>query len=91
MWKARFFEALDDAPNTVPELEKAAWLLLTLTVRNCEITDLRHAPWTSYLVSARTIELPLPGGVVGPHHAEAGCHVHQSTGCLLYTSDAADE
>lgn len=42
MWKARFFEALDDAPNTVPELEKAAWLLLTLTVRNCEITDLRE-------------------------------------------------
>ncbi|HHA2898946.1 TPA: protein rep [Stenotrophomonas maltophilia] len=41
MWKARFFEALDKAPTTVPELETAAWLLLTLTVRNCEITDLR--------------------------------------------------
>lgn len=41
MWKARFFEALDNAPETVPQLETAAWLLLTLTVRNCKITDLK--------------------------------------------------
>lgn len=42
MWKARFFEALEKAPETVPELGTAAWLLLTLTVRNCEITELRE-------------------------------------------------
>lgn len=42
MWKARFFEAMEKAPETVPELGTAAWLLLTLTVRNCEITDLRE-------------------------------------------------
>lgn len=41
MWKARFFDAMAKAPETVPELETAAWLLLTLTVRNVEITDLR--------------------------------------------------
>lgn len=41
MWKARFFEALAKAPETQPELATAAWLLLTLTVRNVPVTDLR--------------------------------------------------
>lgn len=40
MWKARFFEALDKSEQ--PELKSAAWLLLTLTVRNCPITELRE-------------------------------------------------
>lgn len=37
MWQARFYQAL---PNIVQAHPKARWLFLTLTVRNCDITDL---------------------------------------------------
>jgi len=37
MWQARFYDAL---PALVEEHPKARWLFLTLTVRNCEITEL---------------------------------------------------
>ena len=37
MWQARFYQALPELVQTYP---KARWLFLTLTVRNCEITDL---------------------------------------------------
>ena len=42
MWKARFFDALAKAPEAQPELATAAWLLLTLTVRNVAVTELRE-------------------------------------------------
>jgi len=37
MWQARFYQAL---PAIVQEQPKARWIFLTLTVRNCDITDL---------------------------------------------------
>jgi len=37
MWQARFYEAI---PALVAKHPKARWLFLTLTVRNCEITEL---------------------------------------------------
>jgi plasmid rolling circle replication initiator protein Rep len=37
MWQARFYQAL---PEIVEAHPKARWLFLTLTVRNCPITDL---------------------------------------------------
>lgn len=37
MWQARFYQAL---PAIVQEHPKARWIFLTLTVRNCDITDL---------------------------------------------------
>jgi len=37
MWQARFYQSL---PQLVQSYPKARWLFLTLTVRNCEITDL---------------------------------------------------
>lgn len=37
MWQARFYQAL---PKIAEEYPKARWLFLTLTVRNCEITEL---------------------------------------------------
>jgi plasmid rolling circle replication initiator protein Rep len=37
MWQARFYQAL---PNIVQSNPKARWIFLTLTVRNCDITDL---------------------------------------------------
>ena len=37
MWQARFYQAL---PSIVEAHPKARWLFLTLTVRNCDITDL---------------------------------------------------
>lgn len=37
MWQARFYQAL---PEIVQANPKARWLFLTLTVRNCEITEL---------------------------------------------------
>lgn len=37
MWQARFYQAL---PELVQAYPKARWLFLTLTVRNCDITDL---------------------------------------------------
>lgn len=37
MWQARFLQAL---PKITEAFPKARWLFLTLTVRNCEITDL---------------------------------------------------
>ncbi|MBW4980717.1 protein rep [Marinobacter adhaerens] len=37
MWQARFYQAL---PEIVQEHPKARWIFLTLTVRNCDITDL---------------------------------------------------
>jgi hypothetical protein len=37
MWQARFYESL---PQIVQAYPKARWLFLTLTVRNCQITDL---------------------------------------------------
>ena len=37
MWQARFYQAL---PGIVQDYPKARWLFLTLTVRNCDITDL---------------------------------------------------
>lgn len=38
MWQARFYEAL---PALVEAHPKARWLFLTLTVKNCAITDLK--------------------------------------------------
>lgn len=37
MWQARFYQALPDIVQAHP---KARWIFLTLTVRNCDITDL---------------------------------------------------
>lgn len=37
MWQARFYQAL---PKIAEDHPKARWLFLTLTVRNCEITEL---------------------------------------------------
>jgi len=37
MWQARFYESL---PSLVAAYPKARWIFLTLTVRNCEITEL---------------------------------------------------
>ena len=37
MWQARFYQAL---PGIVQDYPKARWLFLTLTVRNCDISDL---------------------------------------------------
>lgn len=37
MWQARFYQSL---PKLVSEHPKARWLFLTLTVRNCSITEL---------------------------------------------------
>lgn len=37
MWQARFYQAL---PDIVHQYPKARWLFLTLTVRNCPITEL---------------------------------------------------
>ena len=37
MWQARFYQAL---PRIVEAHPKARWIFLTLTVRNCDITDL---------------------------------------------------
>ena len=39
MWQARFLKAL---PAIEAEYTSARWLFLTLTVRNCPITELRH-------------------------------------------------
>jgi len=39
MWQARFLKAL---PSIEAEYPTARWLFLTLTVRNCNITDLRR-------------------------------------------------
>ena len=38
MWKARFFKAL---PKISADYPTARWIFLTLTIRNCEISDLR--------------------------------------------------
>ncbi|RDE52011.1 MAG: hypothetical protein DVS81_03610 [Candidatus Accumulibacter meliphilus] len=48
-------ELLDTLRESIQSHRQITWIL----VGSHEITDLRHAPWTSYLVSARTIELPL--------------------------------
>lgn len=37
MWQARFYQALPDLVRAYP---KARWLFLTLTVRNCEVSEL---------------------------------------------------
>lgn len=39
MWKARFIKAL---PKITADYPTARWIFLTLTVRNCELTELRH-------------------------------------------------
>lgn len=39
MWQARFYQSL---PNLVEAHPKARWIFVTLTVRNCPITDLRE-------------------------------------------------
>ena len=38
MWKARFYKAL---PDIETEYKSARWMFLTLTVENCEITELK--------------------------------------------------
>jgi len=38
MWRARFFKALPEIQKAFPT---ARWVFLTLTVRNCELTELR--------------------------------------------------
>ena len=38
MWQARFYQSL---PALVQQYPKARWLFLTLTLRNCSVTDLR--------------------------------------------------
>lgn len=38
MWQARFYQSL---PEIVEAYPKARWLFVTLTVRNCPVTDLR--------------------------------------------------
>ncbi len=38
MWRARFFKALPEIQKAFP---KARWIFVTLTVKNCELTELR--------------------------------------------------
>lgn len=38
MWKAKFYEALPELLGSYP---KSRWLFLTLTVKNCDVTELR--------------------------------------------------
>lgn len=40
MWQARFYQSL---PQLVAKYPKARWLFLTLTIRNCQITELGDA------------------------------------------------
>lgn len=39
MWQARFFQSLPDLVQAYP---KSRWIFLTLTVRNCDISDLKQ-------------------------------------------------
>lgn len=39
MWKAKFYKAL---PDIEKQYKSARWMFLTLTVENCEITDLKN-------------------------------------------------
>src|SRR5690554_8117477 len=39
MWQARFYQSL---PSLVESYPKARWLFLTVTVKNCPVSDLRE-------------------------------------------------
>jgi hypothetical protein len=41
MWKARFYKAL---PDIEKQYKSARWMFLTLTVENCEITEVKKNP-----------------------------------------------
>lgn len=62
MWKAKFYEALPDLLESYP---KARWLFLTLTVRNCDVTELRSKLGEMQLSWKRLIKKAVWKDVVG--------------------------
>ena len=88
MWRARFFQSL---PAIQAEHPTARWLFLTLTIRNCPITDLRdtlaemNTGWKR-LIGRHEFE-PVIGWirtveVTRGHDGSAHPHLH----CLLMTA-----
>ncbi len=80
MWKAKFYEALPELLESYP---KARWLFLTLTVRNCDVTELRQniqlmnkawgrlvkkTVWKDVLGWVRTVEITRSDSEVGNAH-----------------------
>ena len=80
MWKAKFYEALPELMGTYP---KARWLFLTLTVRNCDVTELRlnvqamnkawgrlvkKTVWKDVVGWVRTIEVTRSDSEIGNAH-----------------------
>lgn len=85
LWRARFFQSL---PTIQAEHQTARWIFLTLTVRNCPITDLRatlremNAGWNR--LTLRPEFTPITGWirtteVTRGHDGTAHPHFH----CLL--------
>jgi len=63
MWQARFLKALPTIEAAYP---KAHWLFLTLTLRNCEISNLRHTLRSMNEAWVRLIKRPeFAGNVQG--------------------------
>jgi plasmid rolling circle replication initiator protein Rep len=62
MWKAKFYEALPDLLESYP---KSRWLFLTLTVRNCDVTELRSKLREMQLSWKRLIKKVVWKDVVG--------------------------
>jgi plasmid rolling circle replication initiator protein Rep len=80
MWKAKFYEAL---PQLIELYPKSRWLFLTLTVRNCDVAELRSklnemqvswkrlvkkAVWKDVLGWVRTVEITRSDSAVGNAH-----------------------
>ena len=62
MWKAKFYEAL---PELIESYPKARWLFLTLTVRNCDVTELRSKLGEMQLSWKRLVKKTVWKDVVG--------------------------
>ena len=84
MWQARFYQFL---PKLVTEHPKARWLFLTLTVRNCPVTELgdtltaMNAAWQR--LKDRKEFRPYLAGYAPPrsHGARTAAHTRTFTPC----------
>lgn len=80
MWKAKFYEAL---PELLVMYPKSRWLFLTLTVKNCDVLELRQniqtmnkswgrlvkkTVWKDVVGWVRTIEVTRSDSVIGNSH-----------------------
>lgn len=89
IWKAKAYQAL---PSVVADYPNGRWLFLTLTMRNCELTDLRETLHHLNHSFRRLTQLKAFPGIgwvksVEVTRGKDGCSAHPHLHCLILLNE----